>query len=85
MRLRDQGDDREPEPAAPLTPRVVGAAEPVERALEKAIRKTGSGIGNVQLHDVVPLHGEEIDRAGAVIERVLDEVRERLPDSRRVG
>src|SRR3954454_22281226 len=66
VRLRDQGDDREPEPAPACTSRLVGAAEAVERAIEEAIGEAGSGVGDVQLDDVVAFDGKEVDRTPAV-------------------
>ena len=85
MRLRDQGDDREPEPAATARPRVVRAAEAVEGTVEKIGGETCTRIGDVQLDDVVPLHGKEVDRTRPVRQRVVDEIRKRLLDARGIG
>jgi hypothetical protein len=59
VRLRDQGHDREPEAAPACASRLVGAAEAVECAIEEAVGEAGSGVGDVQLDDVVTFDGEE--------------------------
>src|SRR6476661_1659785 len=66
MRLRDQGDDREPEPAAARTSRLVCAAEALECAIEEAVGEAGPVVGHVQLDDVVTFDGEEVDGTPAV-------------------
>ena len=61
MRLRDQGDDREPEPAPACTSRLVGAAEAVERAIEEALGEAVSGVGDVQPTFVAILNQDPCD------------------------
>src|ERR1700693_5681709 len=66
VRLRDQRDDREPEPAPTAASRLVGAAEAVERAIREGAGEAGAGVGDVQLDDVIAFHREELDRTSAV-------------------
>ena len=81
MSLRDQGDDGEPEPAASARARVVGAAEAIKGTLEKIGGETCTCIDDVQLDDVVPLHGEKVDCTRTVRKRVVYEVPKRLLDA----
>jgi len=85
VRLRDQRDDREPEPAPACSPRFVSPAEAVERLLEEVGGESGPCVGDVQLDDVVTLHRKEVDRTRAVRKRVVDQIRKGLFDARRIG
>src|SRR5205085_7705721 len=78
--LRDRLHDREAEPAAAAPSTLVGAAEAVERARGERRGEARALVGDVQLHPAVLRTRRELDRPGAVRERVRDEIAECLLD-----
>src|SRR4051794_27586791 len=75
---RDHVDDREPETGSPGRPRGVRATERLEGATHEALGEPPALVANVELDAAVASRHAEDDPAGAVTERVLDEVAERL-------
>jgi hypothetical protein len=81
----DELDDRKSETGAAAPPRLVGAAEAVERPRTELLRKPLALVHHVELDGAALLHGTQRHGAPAVRERVLDEVRERLLEADGVG
>src|SRR5206468_12388364 len=81
----DRGDDRESEPGAFAGTSVVGAGEASERVRQEARFEPAALIADMELY--LPAVGDrrEGDVAGAVAQRILDEVAQRLFESRRIG
>jgi hypothetical protein len=82
---RDELDDRESQARAAAAARLVGTAEAVEGAGPEVVRNAGAPVSDVKLDQPVPFLGRELDGAFAVREGVVYEVRERLPDAKRIG
>jgi len=64
---------------------VVDAREALERGRDELRRKAGPLIVHAQPERVVALSARQVDLAGAVAQRVLDEIAERLLESARIG
>jgi len=73
---RDHVDDRQSEPDASATSRLVGAREPLERARQELCVEPISLVRNVELDLAAVRSGEERDRPITVAKRVLDQVAE---------
>jgi hypothetical protein len=85
MSVGDELDDREAQPRPAAAARLVGAAETVEGPIPELARKPGAGVDDVKLDELAPLLGPEHDRAFAVREGVVDQVRERLAYAKWIG
>ena len=85
MRPRDRVDDREPEAGSASRPRDVRAAEAIERVREEVGGKARPLVAHPQHDHPRDVHRLEPDRAGAVTERVVDEVPERLLEAQPVA
>src|SRR2546421_8454245 len=81
----DRVDDCEPQArTAPVAP-AVGAAEPLKRASEEALRKPRTGVAHMQLEAPVCSLGAEPHIALAVAEGVVDHVAEGLLQPQAIG
>src|SRR5919197_2849858 len=80
----DELHNRQAEPCAAAGAPRLRAAEALERVRDELGRNAGAVVEDVELGLSVVGADDEVDRAAAVAERVLDEVRERLLDSRNV-
>jgi hypothetical protein len=78
-------DDRKPQARAGAYASLIRAAESVERAREEVSGYARALVGDVQLDTTVPLDRGQVDCAGSMRERVLDQVVERLLESCRVA
>src|SRR3954453_14859869 len=77
--------DREPEAGTPARARLVGAREALEGAREELRWEPGSLVADVQLDAAVLATRAEHHAPVPVGERIVDEVRQRLLDPRRIG
>ena len=71
----DRLDDREPEARASARTRAVAPTEALKRGRQERRSKTVALVDDVQLQPVIGKPGVHVDRALAVAERVLDQVR----------
>ena len=78
-------DNRETQAGSAATAGLIGTAEAVERPWHELVGHTDALVGHVQLYAAVLAHSREGDRAGAMDERVLDEVVQRLLEARLVA
>src|SRR4051812_15528648 len=85
MAVGDGFDDREAESGAVLAAGGVGASEALEGVIKKGWWKAWAVVTDPQFEQTVVGTGAEADRGAAVAQRVVEEVGERLLESRRVG
>ncbi len=81
----DRIDDRESEPGPAATARLVVPAEALEGMREELRVEPCPFVGHVQLDRPVSIACGELDRAGPIAERVVDDIRERLTEASRVA
>src|ERR1700710_496368 len=77
--------DRQAETTATVSVTGRGAAEALEGSPQEVLRKTTSVVSDVDLHNTVLFTGEEVDRALAVAEGVVDHAADRLVDAQTIG
>ena len=77
MGVRDGVDDREPEAGARPSPRLVGAAEPLERTIGELVGEPWPLVGHMELDDAVVAARAQGHRAIPMAKGVLEQVSER--------
>jgi hypothetical protein len=78
VRAGDELHDRQAEPGPGAAARLVGATEAVEGTIAEVGRKARAFVADVKLYEIASLLCPKLDRAGAVRERVVHQVHERL-------
>src|SRR6478752_2831136 len=77
--------DRQAEATTAVTIAGGGTAEALKGPPEKVLRKTPAVVSDVDLHGAVLFPGDEVDRALAVAEGVVDHAADRLVDAQTIG
>src|SRR5690348_13881816 len=85
VRGGDRGHDREAEPGAAARAGAVCTGEPLEGVLDEVRRKAGPLVRHVEFDRVASRDRTQGDLPGAVAQRVVDQVRERLLESGRIA